>query len=246
MKLISLNIEVGLHNEKVLEFLKKEKADVVCLQELLDEDFELYKKELEMEGFRQIWHYQNKVRTTYLELIGKKDSIAIFAKNIVDHGSTFFIGKEENLFKKYDEYIANEEFQNNGAFLWVDIKNADGKIFKFITTHLPVTKDGEVTPFQLEVIDALLKELGKIEGFVLCGDTNAPRGKESFGRLAEKYKDNIPNEYKTSIDQNLHRVKGLQYMVDGLFTTPNYIASNVKLIDGVSDHMAIVAEIDKN
>jgi hypothetical protein len=35
-------------------------------------------------------------------------------------------------------------------------------------------------------------------------------------------------------------------MVDGLFTTPVYQTSNVKLVDGVSDHMAIVAEIHKN
>jgi len=35
-------------------------------------------------------------------------------------------------------------------------------------------------------------------------------------------------------------------MVDCLFSTPAYKASNVKLVDGVSDHMAIVAEIRKN
>ena len=52
-----------------------------------------------------------------------------------------------------------------------------------------------------------------------CGDMNVPRGNETFNRLAEKYKDNIPLEYKTSIDQNLHRVKGLQVMVDGLYYT---------------------------
>ena len=43
---------------------------------------------------------------------------------------------------------------------------------------------------------------------------------KTFNRLAEKYKDNIPLEYKTSIDQNLHRVKGLQVMVDGLLLHP--------------------------
>lgn len=35
-------------------------------------------------------------------------------------------------------------------------------------------------------------------------------------------------------------------MVDGLFTTSDYKASNVRLVDGVSDHMAIVADIYKN
>jgi hypothetical protein len=35
-------------------------------------------------------------------------------------------------------------------------------------------------------------------------------------------------------------------MVDGLFTTPAYEAQDVKLVDGVSDHMAVVAPITKN
>jgi hypothetical protein len=33
------------------------------------------------------------------------------------------------------------------------------------------------------------------------------------------------------------------YVVDGLFTTPEYKATDVGLVDGVSDHMAIVATI---
>ena len=105
---------------------------------------------------------------------------------------------------------------------------------------------GESTAFQLEDVEnmlALVKGLGEI---VLVGDFNAPRGGETFSRIAKHYKDNIPAKYATSIDQHLHKVKGLQYMVDGLFTTPAYSASDVKLVDGVSDHMAIVANMHKN
>jgi hypothetical protein len=48
----------------------------------------------------------------------------------------------------------------------------------------------------------------------------------------------------TSLDQNLHRIPGLQFMVDGLFTTEKVRAENVALCDGVSDHMAIVATLE--
>ena len=130
--------------------------------------------------------------------------------------------------------------------MWVNVKDKDDNHYKFVTTHFTITKNGESTPYQLEVLDLLLAQLEKLGEFVFCGDMNAPRGNETFNRLAEKYKDNIPLEYKTSIDQNLHRVKGLQVMVDGLFTTPTYRTSNVKLVDGISDHMAVVAEINKN
>ncbi len=123
---------------------------------------------------------------------------------------------------------------------------SDGKeTYKVATTHLPVTHHGEVTPFQLQIVDSLLATLAGLGDFIFCGDTNAPRGKEAFDRVARKYKDNIPVECETSLDQNLHRVKGLQYMVDALFTTHAYKASQVKLADGVSDHMAILANITK-
>ncbi len=57
MKLISLNIELNRHHELVLPFLKSQNADVVCLQELLEEDFEMYKRELGMNGVYRALSY---------------------------------------------------------------------------------------------------------------------------------------------------------------------------------------------
>lgn len=243
MKLISINIEGNRHKERVTNFLRKEKPDVVCFQELLEEDFELYKQELSLEGvFQPLGYYKPPI---YLEFIGKRQGVAIFAKKIISWGSIFYTGQEENILKPYAEYISDEKFEKNTALIWAEIKDDNGAIFKFITTQLPVTYKGEVTPYQLEVINSLLVHLDGLREFVLCGDMNAPRGFQSFALIAEKYKDNIPLKYKTSIDQNLHKVKGIQFMVDGLFTTPKYQASNVRLQDGVSDHQAVIAEINK-
>jgi exonuclease III len=244
MKLISVNIENNKHTETVLDLLAKEHPDVVCMQELLEEQFDFYKEYLGFEGVFQAVNYIKSPINTHV--LGKKYGVAIFAKRILDSGSVFYEGSQDNIAKPFDEYLLDESFQNNSALVWVDIEGDDHQIFKCITTHLPVTKEGKVTPYQLQVIDALIKNLDYIGQFVLCGDMNAPRGTESFGRLARKYQDNIPQEYQTSIDQNLHRVKGIQLMVDGLFTTPDYRALQVKLVDGVSDHMAIVAQIKKN
>jgi len=244
MKLISINIECNKHTERVFNFLRKEKADVICIQELLEEEFEMYKKELSLEGVFQPWNYFRS--PSYKELIGKKQGVAIFTKKIIKSGSTFYAGQKENILKSFDEYMSDEKFQKNKAFIWAEIKDANGTSFKFITTQLPVTKEGEVTPYQLEVINSMLHHLESFGEFVLCGDMNAPRGHQSFTLIAEKYKDNIPLEYKTSIDQNLHKVKGIQFMVDGLFTTPLYKASSVRLQDGISDHMAVIADIIKD
>lgn len=243
MKLISINIESNFHTEPVLNFLKKEKADVVCVQELLEEEFEMYKKELNFEGVFQAWSFWKSPK--YPELKGKKQGVAIFAKEIINSGSIFYAGSKENILISFEKFMSDEKFQKNKAFIWAEVKDSDGIIFKFITTQLPVTHEGEVTPYQIEVINSMLHHLEDLGEFVLCGDMNAPRGHQSFSLIAEKYKDNIPLEYKTSIDQNLHITKGIQFMVDGLFTTPTYKASNVRLQDGISDHMAVVADITK-
>jgi len=220
MKLISVNIETNRHTKTVLDFLKKENADVVCVQELLEEEIYFYEEELNLKGVFQAFSYIK--HPIYVDLDSKKQGVGIFTKNIIDSGSIFYFGKEENLKKSFDDYMSNISFQKNYALVWVDIKNSAGLVFRFITTHLPVTKEGESSPFQLEVLDGLLTSISHLGEFVLCGDMNAPRGNETFRRINEKYKDNIPLEYKTSIDQNLHRVKGIQFMVDGLFTTSKY------------------------
>lgn len=252
MKLISINIEFNKHTRTVLDFLKRETADVICIQELLEEEFNFYKKELSLEGvfqpFNYVCHHIDSKLTydTTSELKGKRYGVAILTKNIIKSGCVFYEGEEKNILKPFDEYIFDEKLQNNKALIWVDTKIDDKVTFRFITTQLPVTLEGEVTNYQLAIINSMLSHLEELGEFVLCGDMNAPRGCKSFALIAEKYKDNIPLKYKTSIDQNLHRVKGIQFMVDGLFTTNAYKTSNVRLQDGISDHMAVIAEISKD
>ena len=49
-KLISLNIEGIKHFDTVIPFLKKEKPDVICLQEVPKKDVEMLKQELSIKG----------------------------------------------------------------------------------------------------------------------------------------------------------------------------------------------------
>ena len=136
----------------------------------------------------------------------------------------------------------------NCALSLVDIEK-DGAVFSVATTHFLWSRGGRLNMYQRASMRKLLRLLEKAGEFVLTGDFNAPRGGEIFGMLATKYKDNVPSRYKTSIDASLHRA-GKEHageladkMVDGLFSTPAYVVSNVELISGVSDHCAIVANV---
>ena len=243
MKIISLNIEMFKHYDLVLPFLKKETADVVCLQELLETDFEKFQTELGMSGFYKPIEY------IYADAYGGPQNIrhgeAIFAKNLSDTKFVYYVGSAENIAHSFEEYFADEKLRDNRVLLSAKVTH-DGKEYQVLNTHFTLTELGAATPKQLGDLDKLLEVTKEYPEFFLVGDFNAPRGNETFTRLAEKYTDNIPAHYTTSLDMNIHK-RGylkLQNMVDGLFTTPKYIASNVRLVDGVSDHMAIVADIE--
>lgn len=232
------------HHDRVLPFLKKENPDVVCLQELLETDYEKFRDELGMEGFYKPIEY------VYADAYGGPTNVrhgeAIFARSLSDMTFAYYIGSEENIAHSFEEYFADEDLRDNRVLLSAKVTHTDGKEYTILNTHFTLTEMGEATPKQLNDLDKLFVELEKFPEFVLVGDFNAPRGKETFTRLAQKYTDNIPAHYTTSLDMNLHRKGHLKFenMVDGIFTTPHYIASNVALVDGVSDHMAIVADIE--
>lgn len=243
MKIVSLNIELNRHHDLVLPFLKREMPDVICLQEVLEEDFDMYKRELGMDGIHRSTSYITD--QVHPESTGKREGVAIFSKSISDFGFSFYVGGLDNIDRTFDEYVKDNPLIKSRVLLWSDIKGSNGEIFRVINSHMPITHHGEVTKEQLEATEIFIQQARELGDFVFCGDTNAPRGREAFDRMAVEFKDNIPSHYKRSLDPKLHRAKDAELMVDCLFTTPKYEATNVLLKDGVSDHMAVVAEIRK-
>jgi endonuclease/exonuclease/phosphatase family metal-dependent hydrolase len=121
----------------------------------------------------------------------------------------------------------------------------DNKIFHVGTAHLPVTERGSVTEYQREALQGFLSVLENEKEIVFVGDFNAPRGGEIFSAIAAKYTDNVPQEYLSSLDPKLHRAGPIDRMVDGIFSTPHYSVSDVRMESGVSDHCALVATVTK-
>lgn len=242
MKIVSINIEIDRHHDTVNALIEKEKPDVICFQELLEENFEYFKKTYGKDGIFLPAAYLS--HPTQGGPQNRRFGLGIFSNSIINSGYSYYVGNESHIAVSFEEYFRNGLPQEEHGLLWID-SVFEGNVYRIATTHLPATHLGQVTEFQLNTIDSMCTVLDTIGEFILIGDMNAPRGFEAWSRLAARYTDNIPPEYMTSLDQNLHRVKGLMYVVDGLFTTKKYTAHNVKLVDGVSDHMAIVGEVTK-
>jgi len=261
IKVVSLNIEKNKHIDKVLAFLKQENPDVVCLQEIFRPDFERFKQELSLEG---VFDYQ--VTLTESNVATYEQGVAILSKHpIISHQSKPYTNNEptgesvninNHAEKSVDKNVANKKYSRRVLFAFINIGN---EVYNFATTHFTWgyygyrDANGEFiwqidrasTSEQESDAGRLLDIFAHMGEFVFCADTNCPRGQKVFGLFSQNLKDNIPQSYRTSIDGSIHRAGPLPLMVDCLFTTPGYIAENVTLKDGVSDHMAVVGEIRK-
>lgn len=242
LSLISLNVERSKHLDRILLFLREQEPDVFCVQELSESDYEL---------FREMFRYAAPFVPLSIYSEGGEripQGICIFSNvPLLKTQVHYYVGDPSSL----SEVVSGEvEMYSNGnrAVLFATVEKDDVP-YAIATTHFTWSEKGQATDIQREHLRSMLNALETEKELVLCGDFNMPRGGELFATLAEKYKDNIPPEYMTSIDVSLHRnrlddLEELsQKMVDGLFTTPGYRAQDVRLVSGVSDHFSIVSTI---
>jgi exonuclease III len=231
MKLISVNIERSKHLDRVIPFLQNEQPEVVCMQELLERDIARLSDALDAVcAFEPCQLYPGE----------GLQGVGIFSKEPLTERSVDFYWRARRAIRDPFALESTEAKRETEHHL---VLSGIVRGMRVATTHFTWTPNGEADEYQREDLAQLLTKLDGLGEFALCGDFNAPRGREIFEAIAAKYTDNIPKEYETSIDKDLHKAGALPYMVDGLFTTPSIVASNVHLVSGVSDHMAIVADI---
>jgi len=240
IKIISLNIEFNKHYQTIFPFIFAENPDVVLLQEVLKEDLPLFEKNLAMD-----YKFAPLAKLRFsdgIKILGQ----ATFSKlKIIKSEVLYYRGKKDKLKTINIPLIDRTEPEKMIRAILVVFVEKDGQQFCLINTHFTWSDMGIPTQSQENDLDKMIKLLSKYKDFVLCGDFNAPRGMKVFDKLASIYKDNIPKEITTTIDKNLHHAGNLGIVVDGLFTTKRYMVEYVKLVDGVSDHKAIIANIIK-
>jgi len=240
MKLISLNVEGKKHTEIVFSFLMAEQADVVCLQEAPED----WCPQLQSLGY-QTTFAPMLIRTrneTHVEGV-------IFASKKKHDATTEYYYKSAAEVTDYTkgerEKLAHPVII--GSVILNDIT------FSIATTHFMVTKDGLADDHQRQGLEELLKTLAPKENHILCGDFNMPRSVNTlYPEVTKIYTDTVPDKFSSSLDRNIHRLGSSttlnepifdSYMVDYIFTQEPYVASDVRLVFGLSDHAAVVGNI---
>ncbi|MBI2053352.1 MAG: endonuclease/exonuclease/phosphatase family protein [Candidatus Sungbacteria bacterium] len=248
ISLISLNIERDKHLDRVLPFLSDRMPEVACIQELFEDDARALSDALKGASyvFAPMTQQENMRGNMSVRGIGIFSRLPIRQQHIA-----YYRGHSTHVAGFDSTSTETKSKTQNHAVLLCDLEK-DGAVFTVGTTHFTWTPDGKPDEYQRIDLEAMLRELREYDEFVLAGDFNAPRGGEIFTVLAERYKDNIPAKYVTSLDVALHHVGKLRpqeladKMVDGVFSTPGLKVSDVELHTGISDHCAITATISKS
>lgn len=251
VKLACINIERSKHLGRVQAFLKAQKPNILCLQELCERDIPLFE-----DMFGQPMLYAPMVLHP-AEEEPHPMGVGIIATSAVEYPEI------EEYIQKYpiqeiEFNTQNGDFNVNPETIKKVLVGVSFNGLRITSTHFTWTQNGESTPLQLSDADKLLHAVHaqekKYGNVVLCGDFNAPRGRPTFTKIAQQYADAIPQEYETSLDLSLHRTASnpeiaariSKYMVDGLFHSSNIKAENVVLHTGVSDHKAITANLNRS
>lgn len=240
LSLVTLNIERNKHLGKVVPFLKERMYDVVCLQEVYEEDTARIAADL-----GATYQFSTRLRTIVNGNAWKEGTAILSRVPVRSFDTIWYAGltTEEPPIDP-DAWIRFQFHTQRFVIVTATIEK-DGDTFRIATTHFPGSKGGEADDIQRESLKLLLEKAASLGEMVLCGDFNAPRGKEIFSALTETYTDNVPHEYTTSIDGEFHRVGPLPYMVDGIFSTKGYKVHDVDMVCGLSDHCALTALVDK-
>jgi endonuclease/exonuclease/phosphatase family metal-dependent hydrolase len=251
MKLISCNIEGHRHlADRVIPFLKQEKPDVVCLQEVFKVDMPRLQEVLGMDG-----EYRGMAKVAETS-VHQKDAlgdwgVAVFSRlDNPQYQANYYVKKPDEI----PIFFQNNDPNNMHRIVLSVSGQHQGSEYTFATTHFTWSMEGQFTQEQAQAYSSMEEVLAKLSPHVLCGDFNSPRiwqdeqqaqyEQNVFGKLAAKYQDNIPQDVTTTIDGNLHKAGNLQLTVDGLFSSPEYAVSQVRVVDGVSDHQALVATVE--
>lgn len=283
MKLISLNIEGRRHlEERVIPFLQKERADVVCLQEVFFNDVPLLEESLQAKGYFALAVNVDVGLPSFNQPHGMLGQVIVTRHPVRSVQHQYYAPSVA--VDDLNEYLAprlkDDDFSPNSVEIPFEIPrlvypnaswrvltslevDVDGEWYRVATTHFTWSENAQFTPKQAEDFRQLWNRVEDVGEHVLCGDFNSPRGGNLkadkatgtdlsddvvlnvYDMLADRMSDLIPAEITTTLDGSLHRAGQLDFVVDGLFATPTYTAADVRIVDGVSDHKAIVAEIEK-
>jgi endonuclease/exonuclease/phosphatase family metal-dependent hydrolase len=238
LKLLTLNIEHDRHLDRVAQTIATHLPDIVCLQEVFEKD---------CAALAAAGDYQVKYAISTLMPEGKRGNttprswgVAVLTRVPVHSQTVVYYADDPRI------RIFKEPNDPRRLVVMTEISH-EGRFYRIGTTHFTWSMDGQITDQQRADFERLKQVLLPYPNYLLCGDFNAPRGREMFTLFTGELGliDHLPAEVTTTIDPQLHYAGALEYAVDTIFSTPEYGVSEVQVLEGISDHKGILALVER-
>lgn len=263
LNVLHLNIERNKHLDSVHTLIQEKNPDIICLQEIMYKDAVKLASDFgcglafspllsikngdnqDNQGSAIMSHYPIRDINIHRYDDDKNIDVPVHSDDeVISHN-----GKRPN-----------DRFMYHYAVLEVLVQCDAYKIVTVATTHFPVVDhhghklpDHDLSKLKSikeiektnEYLDRVLNVIRKLQSpIIFTADLNNARGDFVYDSIAHELVDTVPLEVDSTIDPKIHRVKKLKLVVDTIMTSQNIELNSFELIEGVSDHKALIAHLD--
>ena len=231
--------------DRVIDFLKSEDADIVCLQEAGTEGVDLSPSKINIfEEVMRALGYEGE----FVSIMGSRNSDGFWNIGQATY-SRLRMTNVKKSFYHLQEYKEYEDWWKN-RFKWpraVLITEFDiGGVGLVVgNTHMPVTPKATITKYQLEAARRLRKLMDQFGSYILSGDMNTPYGTKTHEILSRGLVD-VTDPKQSTLHPTIHKVGHLGYHADYVFYKGKrikHISTKIPVVDA-SDHLPIVCEFE--
>lgn len=240
MKILQLNIWGGRLGLQIIELIKKEKPDIVCLQEAIDikggggfffTELDQIRKETDLE-------HRDFLPSFRFNIMKRKAEFGLAVLSKVPFTKTVSLKTGLEFEPNFD--VVDSDY-NIRALQHVEIEY-EGEALHILNHHghhVPGHKDGDKeTMRQCKLIAEYVDGLG--DNVVLCGDFNLKAKSDSLQQINERLVNHTQFSNVETTRTNLtHKTEACDY----IFTSPNIQVKDFQILDDIaSDHKALVVE----
>lgn len=235
LKLLTLNIQNDRHLARVHAAIAEHLPDIVCLQEVIESDCAY----LASSGSYDV-KYALSGRLPRWTGPERNWGVAVLSRVPVRHQTVTYYAD--------DPHIRSIREPNDARrVLVVTELEHHGRPYRIATTHFTWSAEGQINDQQQADFVRLEQLLSGYSDYVLCGDFNAPRGRELFGKFVDELVliDHLPPSVTTTIDAEFHLAGALELVVDTIFSTEHYRVTDTRVLEGLSDHKGILGLVER-